>query len=37
VIAASATAKPGVYGVDVTITDTGQGKAIASVKIPCTY
>ena len=34
VIAVSATAKPGVYSVDVTITDTRQGKAIASVKIP---
>jgi len=34
VIAASTTAKPGVYSVDVTIIDTRQGKAIASVKIP---
>jgi len=34
VIAVSATAKPGVYSIDVTIIDTRQGKAIASVKIP---
>jgi hypothetical protein len=34
VVAASTTARPGVYSVDVTITDTRQGKAIASVRIP---
>jgi len=34
VVAASATARPGVYGVDVTIIDTRQGKAIASARIP---
>ena len=34
VIAVSATAKPGVYSIDVTIIDARQGKAIASVKIP---
>jgi len=34
VIAVSATAEPGVYGVEVTIIDAMQGKAIASVRIP---
>ena len=34
VIAASTTAKPGVYGVDIVATDPRQRKALASVRIP---